>query len=119
VAALREDQEIVQEMVKVFQKRCQYVLGRLREFPEVTCPEPAGAFYLFPNFSACYGKKAGERVIGSSVELAEYLMEEAHVAVIPGSPFGEDRCIRLSYPLGMDDLKEGLDRMFKALSEIA
>lgn len=119
IAALDGDQSIVAEMTQVFQQRCEYVLQRLAQLDGVTCPPPAGAFYVFPNFSAYYGRKAGNRPIMNSLELADYLMEKANVAVVPGSAFGEDRCLRFSYALSMDDLKEGFDRMAAALERLA
>jgi aspartate aminotransferase len=118
VAALREHTGTVREMVKVFQERCGYVMGRLAELPGVTCPRPAGAFYVFPNFSHYYGRKAGDRPVRSSLDLADYLMESAHVAVVPGGAFGEDRCLRFSYALSMEDLKEGFDRVARALEAL-
>ncbi len=118
VAALTGDQEIVSEMARTFEQRCDYVLGRLASMPGVTCPAPAGAFYVFPNFSAYYGRKAGAKTITDSLAMAEYLMEEAHVAVVPGGAFGEDRCIRFSYALSNADLKEGFDRVAKALAAL-
>ncbi len=118
VAALRERTGTVREMVKVFQERCGYVMDRLAALPGVTCPRPAGAFYVFPNFSHYYGRKAGERPIQSSLDLADYLMESAHVAVVPGGAFGEDRCLRFSYALSMEDLKEGFDRVARALEAL-
>ncbi|NTW36046.1 MAG: pyridoxal phosphate-dependent aminotransferase [Syntrophobacteraceae bacterium] len=118
VAALRERTGTVREMVKVFQERCGYVMDRLAELPGVTCPRPAGAFYVFPNFSHYYGRKAGDRPIQSSLDLADYLMESAHVAVVPGGAFGEDRCLRFSYALSMDDLKEGFNRVARALEAL-
>jgi aspartate aminotransferase len=119
VAALRGDQQVVTNMAKVFEDRCRYVLSRLAELPGVTCPAPAGAFYVFPNFSAYYGRKGQERTIASSLDLCEYLMEKAHMAVVPGDAFGEDRCLRFSYALSMEDLKEGFDRLAKALHELS
>jgi aspartate aminotransferase len=118
VAALRERTGVVKEMVNVFQDRCTYVVDRLTRMPGVTCPKPAGAFYVFPNFSHYYGRRAGERIIQSSLDLADYLMESAHVAVVPGGAFGEDRCLRFSYALSMDDLKEGFDRVARALEAL-
>jgi aspartate aminotransferase len=118
LAALSEDQKVVRDMVEVFEKRCDYVMERLSGIPGVTCPKPAGAFYVFPNFSAHFGKKAAGRQINNSLDLAEYLMEGAHVAVVPGGAFGEDRCLRFSYALSMEDLKEGFDRIAKAISEM-
>lgn len=119
VAALTEDQKVVSDMVKVFEKRCHYVLERLGQFPGVTCPEPTGAFYVFPNFSAYFGKGIEGRTIQNSLDMADYLMEKAHVAVVPGGAFGEDRCIRFSYALSMEDLKEGFDRIGKALKDLS
>ncbi|MEN6485377.1 MAG: pyridoxal phosphate-dependent aminotransferase [Syntrophobacteraceae bacterium] len=118
-AALGGDQALVKELSDTFEKRCRYVVDRLTQMPGVSCPMPQGAFYVFPNVSAHYGKKAGDRKVTNSLEMADYLMEAAHVAVVPGSAFGEDRCIRLSYALSMDDLKEGFDRIAKALSALA
>lgn len=118
VAALRGDQAIVTEMARVFEKRCDYVLSRLASMNGITCPAPAGAFYVFPNFSSYYGKRAGERTITDSLGMAEYLMESAHVAVVPGGAFGEDRCVRFSYALSNEDLKEGFDRVARALAAL-
>ncbi len=115
VEALNGEQEKVRTMVDEFASRCRYVLERLSQIPGVSCPEPNGAFYVFPNFSSCYGKVFKGRKIENSLDLAAYLMEEAHVAVVPGSAFGEDRCIRLSYALSMSDLKEGFDRIARSL----
>jgi aspartate aminotransferase len=118
VAALRGSQESVQDMLEAFSQRRDYVMERLGRLPGVTCPEPQGAFYVFPNVSAYYGKTVGSRSIGGSLDLADYLMEEAHLAVVPGVAFGEDRCIRLSFALSMDELKEGFDRLEKALGRL-
>ena len=119
VAALTGDQQVVTDMAKVFAQRCHYVLDRLAQLPGVTCPAPDGAFYVFPNCSAYYGKKGPAGIINSSLDLSDYLMEEAHLAVVPGSAFGEDHCIRLSYALSQDDLKEGLDNLGKALQALS
>jgi aspartate aminotransferase len=119
LAALLDDQSIVREMAETFEQRSRYVLERLREIPGVTCPAPDGAFYAFPNFSAYFNKRDGGRVIGNSLDLADYLMEKAHVAAVPGSAFGEDCCIRMSYALSMEDLKEGFDRIVEAMGRLS
>ncbi|HOI93699.1 MAG TPA: pyridoxal phosphate-dependent aminotransferase [Syntrophobacter fumaroxidans] len=118
LAALNGDRLLIDEMVRTFEERSRYVLARIGELHGVTCPTPAGAFYVFPNFSAYFGRKVQGASIANSVDLADYLMEKAHVAVVPGSPFGEDRCIRISYALSMDDLKEGFDRIGAALAAL-
>jgi aspartate aminotransferase len=119
VAALKGPQQSLGEMVKVFQQRCKYVMERLAAIPGVTCPTPAGAFYVFPNFSCTYGKSVDGRLIRSSLDLADYLMEKANVAVVPGSAFGEDSCLRFSYAISMEDLKEGFDRIAKAVAALS
>lgn len=119
VAALNGDQQIVSNMARIFEDRCKYVLGRLAQLQDVTCPCPAGAFYVFPNVSRYYGRQYAGQTIKDSLGMADFLMDKAHVAVVPGSAFGEDRCIRFSYALSMDDLKEGFDRIEKALALLA
>lgn len=117
-AALRGDQEVARKMVSIFEDRSRYVCRRLSELPDVTFPVPSGAFYVFPNVSAYYGRRTPSGVIENSLALCEYLMEKAHLAAVPGSAFGEDRCIRLSFALSMDDLKEGFDRLRAALEAL-
>ena len=118
VAALNGPQDTVREMVQVFQERCRYVLTRLAEIPGVTCHRPAGAFYVFPNFSCTFGKRANGHVIKGSLDLADYLMEQANVAVVPGSAFGEDSCLRFSYALSMEELTEGFNRLVQAVASL-
>lgn len=119
LAALKDDQSEGREMVKEFEARSRYVQSRLAQLPGVTCASPVGAFYVFPNVSCYYGKKAGGRVIRNSLDMADYLMELVHVAVVPGSAFGEDRCIRLSYALSSAEIEEGFDRLSNALKALA
>ncbi len=118
VAALGGEQETCRRMVQVFAQRRDYVVERLARLPGVTCPVPDGAFYVFPNVSASYGAKAGDRTINGSSALADYLLEEVQLAVVPGEAFGEDRCLRLSFALSMDELREGFDRLEKALHRL-
>lgn len=118
VEALSGSQKKVTEMALAFENRCRRVMERLSDIPGVTCTEPDGAFYVFPDFSAYFGRSTGSRVIKDSLDLADYLMEEAHVAVVPGKPFGEDRCIRFSYALSMEGIEEGFDRIKTALKRL-
>ncbi|HAA05789.1 MAG TPA: aspartate aminotransferase, partial [Syntrophobacteraceae bacterium] len=118
VAALNGPQEDVEKMVQIFQERCSYVLKRLAEIPGVTCYKPNGAFYVFPNFSCTFGKSVDGRVIKGSLDLADYLMEKANVAVVPGSAFGEDSCLRFSYAISMEELTEGFDRISRAIAAL-
>lgn len=118
VEALNGPQESVDVMVKSFETRCEHILSRISALPGVSCPEPGGAFYVFPNFSAYYGKKFGGRTINGSLDLADYFMEEAHVAVVPGVSFGDDNCTRFSYALSVDEIDAGFDAVEKALKKL-
>ncbi len=116
--ALTGPQDEVQRMVGEFSKRRDVMVEGLNAIEGVRCLMPSGAFYVFPNVSACYGKSFNGRTIGGSVDLAEYLIEEAGVAVVPGGAFGEDECIRLSYATSMDEIKEGIKRIKEALERL-
>ena len=118
VAALNGPQEEVSIMAAEFQKRRDYIMGRLGEIPGAICPQPRGAFYVFPNLSAYYGKSVSGKTIAGSVDLAAYLLEEAHVATVPGVAFGEEACIRFSYATSQELIAKGMDRMQEALAKL-
>ncbi len=118
VEALTGDQKSAVEMAQTFEKRCKLVLERISDLPEVTCTEPDGTFYVFPDFSGHFGKKFGGRTINGSLDLADFLMEEARVAAVPGNAFGEDNCIRFSYALSMEEIEQGFDAVKKALKKL-
>jgi aspartate aminotransferase len=119
VEALSGDQLPAMEMAKTFEARCKRVLELLAGMPGVTCAPPDGAFYVFPNFSAYFGKKFGARTINGSLDLADFLMTEAHVAVVPGEAFGEDNCIRFSYALSDAEIEQGFDAVGKAIARLS
>jgi aspartate aminotransferase len=112
---LKGPQDFVKKMVAEFDRRRIYIAERLKAIPRVKTALPQGAFYIFPNFSGYYGRKGGDRLIGNSLELADYLLEKARVAVVPGAAFGEDGCLRFSYATSQDQIKEGMDRLEKVL----
>ena len=116
--AMLGDQSCVEVMRKAFDERRRHMVDRLNAMPGVKCSVPKGAFYVFPNVSACYGKKLAGREIKGSMDLANVLLEEFKVGVVPGLPFGDDGCVRLSYALSMEDIKKGLDRIEEALKTI-
>ena len=89
----------------------------LTAIPGVTCFEPLGAFYAFPSFAGVLGRELRGRRPASTVELAELLLEEVRVAIVPGEAFGAPGYARLSYALSDDDLVEGLTRITKLLDE--
>ena len=82
----------------------------------VTCLKPGGAFYVFPNISKLLGKTYNGKEINTDTEFAEYLLEEAKIAVVPGSAFGAEGYIRLSYATSKALIKEGMDRLEKAIA---
>lgn len=119
VEALLGPQDEVKSMVSEFEKRRNYIVQRLNEIPGVHCLKPMGAFYVFPNFSSYYGQSYQGRKISNSTELADYFLEVARVAVVPGIEFGADQFLRLSYATSMEDIKEGLDRIEEALKRLS
>lgn len=110
VAAISGNQSCVERMVAEYAKRREYVLDRLKSVPGVTCTEPEGAFYVFPNVSALFGRAWNGRTLKTSGEVAAALLESVHLSVVQGDPFGSDEHVRMSYATSMDRLEEGLNR---------
>ena len=118
VEALAGPQDEVGKMVSAFTQRRNYIVDRLNKIPAVSCYKPAGAFYVFPNFSSYYGKSYQGKKIENSTHLADFFLDVARVAVVPGVEFGADPFERLSYATSMEDIKEGLSRIEKALKKL-
>ena len=116
LAAVSGPLDAVVEMRAAFERRAQLAHKLLNGIDGVTCIEPEGAFYAFPNLTGLYGRSINGRQAQSTVELAEILLEEAKVAVVPGEAFGAPGYARLSFALGDDDLGEGLQRIADAVS---
>jgi aspartate aminotransferase len=117
IAAVSGDLSAVDEMRTAFDRRRRTIVRMLSEIEGVTCPEPEGAFYAYPSVKALLGKEIRGKRPQSSVELAELILEEAEVAVVPGEAFGTPGYLRLSYALGDEDLVEGVSRLQKLLGE--
>jgi aspartate aminotransferase len=119
VEALNGSQDAVAAMCVEFEKRRTYIVDRLNAMPSVSCFKSNGAFYVFPNFSGCYGKTtpAGKK-IDNSTDFAAYLLEDAKVALVPGIAFGDDRYARLSYAISMENIKKGMDRIEEAIKNL-
>jgi aspartate aminotransferase len=117
VAALRGDLSAVAEMRAAFDRRRRTMVTLLDAIPGVTCPEPEGAFYCYPSVKGLLGSTLRGRTPQTSAELAELVLEEAGVAVVPGEAFGTPGYFRLSYALGDDDLEKGVRRMADLLAE--
>jgi aspartate aminotransferase len=116
IAALEGDLTAVAEMRDAFDRRRQTMVRMLNEIPGVACPEPTGAFYAYPSVKGVLGREIAGRTPTTSAELAELILEEAEVAVVPGEAFGAPGYLRLSYALGDDDLVEGVSRIQKLLA---
>jgi aspartate/methionine/tyrosine aminotransferase len=110
VAALNGDLSAVYEMRTAFDRRRELMTSMLNAIDGVSCVEPEGAFYCYPNVSGLLGRSLGGRVAHSSIELAEILLETIKIAVVPGEAFGTPGFFRLSSALGDADLTEGLER---------
>jgi aspartate aminotransferase len=110
LAALQGDQMCLTQMRDEYAKRREFVLAELATMPHVRCPAPQGAFYVFPNVSAFFGTE-----IKNSVDFSRFLLQEAHVAVVPGAAFGAEGYVRLSYATSMAQLAEGLKRLQRVL----
>ncbi|MGE5680503.1 MAG: pyridoxal phosphate-dependent aminotransferase [Bacillota bacterium] len=116
--ALTGPQDDVYEMLKEFENRRNYIYSRVTEAEAINCVKPQGAFYIFPNISACIGLKYKGREIKSSFELADFLLEESKVALVPGEAFGSGDHIRISYSTSMKNIEEGMDRINNALKKL-
>ena len=114
-AALAGSEADMQHMVETFAERRNYVLMRLRAMPGVSCSNIKGAFYAYPNMQAFLNKKYKGRHIGSTVNLCNYLLEEALISTVPGESYELPGYSRISYSNSMEQLKEGMDRLEKAL----
>ncbi|REK89772.1 pyridoxal phosphate-dependent aminotransferase [Streptomyces inhibens] len=117
IAAVSGDLTAVEEMKVSFDRRRKTIVRMLNEIDGVLCPEPEGAFYAYPSVKELLGKEIRGKRPQTSVELAELILEEAEVAVVPGEAFGTPGYLRLSYALGDEDLVEGVSRLQKLLAE--
>lgn len=116
IEAFNGNQNKVEVMRKEFEIRKNYIVNELNQIDGITCFEPQGAFYVFPNVSSYYGKKYEGKTINNSLDLTEFLLEEAKVAVIPGIEFGADNYIRISFAVSTEEIKEGISRISSSLS---
>lgn len=116
--ALIGPQDAIEKMRMEFAQRRNFVLNELIAIEGITCPKPVGAFYAFPNVSFYYGNKYKNYSIDNSNTLADYLLHDAKVAVIPGVAFGCDNHIRLSYATSSENLQKGLERLHKGFARL-
>jgi len=117
----RDPQEVaeLQEMIATFERRRDLFYNLLKDIPSIKINLPDGAFYLFPDLSAYYGKKKPDgQIIKDDVDLSMYLLESVYVSTVPGGAFGNDKCIRLSYATSDEKLIEATNRIKEALGKL-
>lgn len=118
VAALRGPQECVDNMRKEFENRRNYLIDELNKINGISCKLPKGAFYAFPNIKNILNKKTLNFQINSSMDLSLYLLEKSLVALVPGSAFGAEGYVRISYATSMENLKKGIERIKEAVESL-
>lgn len=114
LAALTGPMDCLDEMRAAFRRRRDMAMDIIASWPWAVCPRPDGAFYLFVDVHRCYGG-----TVANSTELCTRLLDEAHVALVPGAAFGDDRCIRFSYAVADDVLRDALERVGAVLKTLA
>jgi len=118
LAALTQESDEIEDMIKKFKERRDFIYEALNKVKEVKCPLPKGAFYVFYDVSSYYGTKVNGYHINDSSSFCNYLLTEESVGLVPGVAFGNDKCVRMSYACSFEDLTDGLERITRALSKL-
>ncbi len=116
ITAINDNSDVVEKMRIEFEKRGKYMVRRLNAIEGVTCHQPTGAFYCFPDVSSHFGRNIGGAQITGSMDFAKALLEQANVALVPGEPFGCPDNVRLSFACSLQEIEKGLDRIEKWLN---
>jgi aspartate aminotransferase len=116
VDGLKQGTSFVGEWVGEFSKRRDYIVSELNSIDGISCTTPGGAFYVFPNIKALLGRSFGSSTIKGSVEFAYYLLENGHIALVPGEAFGAEGYMRISFATSMDNIVEGMKRLKSSLA---
>jgi len=119
ITALTGDQQPTREMNKAFRRRRDLVLSHLENIEGVKCSVPQGAFYVFPDMSAYFGKSVEGKKIRDSGDLCMYLLESGHIATVPGSAFGAPDCVRISFATSDENLEKAMIRLKNALAKMS
>jgi aspartate/methionine/tyrosine aminotransferase len=117
LTAVSGDLSAVAQMREVYDRRRRAIVAALSDIPGVVCPEPEGAFYAYPSVKGLLGRPLRGRTAATSSELADLILDEVEVAVVPGEAFGTPGYVRMSYALGDDDLAEGVARIAKLVAD--
>jgi aspartate aminotransferase len=118
VEAISGPQDEVERMRREFEGRRKLIVDGLNAIPGVTCRNPEGAFYAFPDVSGTFGKSFSGTPITGSIDFAAFLLTEAKVALVPGAEFGDDTCVRLSYAASTAEITEGVRRIGEAVKKL-
>jgi len=119
IAALTGSHDVIEDRTKEFEQRKNYIVQKLNDIPEISCFNPQGAFYVFPNISGYFGKEFNGKVIKDSLDFTEFILDEAKVAVVPGVAFGSNDHVRISYATSMDDIIKGMERITEAVKKLS
>lgn len=119
IAAVKADPAVLKDMVAAFSRRRELVLEALAKMPGVKSNRPGGAFYVFPDISAFFGKRFGDTVIKDANDLSMYLLNEGLLALVSGDAFGDPNCVRISYAASEETLTEAMRRMAAALEKLS
>jgi aspartate aminotransferase len=118
LGALDPSHTFTEEIKNVFKARRDLILDLLSELPGIKCNMPQGAFYVFPDVSHYFGKSDGDTTIGNSTDFALYILRKAHVSLVMGEAFGNDRCVRISYAANEETLTRAVERIKLALLDL-
>jgi aspartate aminotransferase len=119
ITAMTGSLDDTNQMRATFEKRRQIIYDCLEEMDGVLPNFPAGAFYVFPDVSAYYGKSVNGKTINNSTDLCLYLLEDAHVSIVGGDSFGNPECIRISYAASESDIREAMNKVKTSLAKLA
>ncbi|MCH2235678.1 MAG: pyridoxal phosphate-dependent aminotransferase [Crocinitomicaceae bacterium] len=118
-AAVEADPSVIKHMVDAFKSRRDLMISKFKEIEGIKINEPEGAFYLFPDVTALFGKSNGDYKINNASDLAMYLLDEALVALVTGEAFGDPNCIRISYAASEEELTEAATRIKAAIEKLS
>lgn len=120
IEALTGDMRPTQFMIEAFRKRRERVMELARLIPGIICNEPPGAFYIFPDVSAYFGKKTPQgETLANADDLCMYLLHTAHVSTVSGNGFGEPKCIRMSFANSLENIEKGFKKITQALAQLS
>lgn len=118
IAGLKGSDKSVQKMVEEFNERRKYIIGKIKEIPELSYIYPQGAFYIMVNISKLIGRKYGDTIIEDSMSFADIMLKAVKVGVLPGKAFGADNYVRISYATSLPEIKKGIERITNFVNEL-